>query len=145
MNRQETISVWSPELQDTVFQVNTNGVSWKSVGTNDDGESIGARPTGDSTSIEFSFPNATNLSENLINKLLDNENYQYGHGAIEHSYTVYDMKHDSVFTIGREGDTKIVIHAKETTKSGSIKDLYTQLRELLDAPIQVIKYTHEYE
>lgn len=144
MKRQETIAVWNPSLTDDVFQLDTEGVSWESIGTTTDGDSIGARPTGDAVSIEYSFPNAEMTAAELINALLNHDRFESGRGVIEHTYTVYDSEHESVFTIGPETDTKIVVHTKQPTTSSSLKALYTDIETTLNSPIQVIKYKHEY-
>lgn len=147
MQRSETISVWSPDLDDDVFTVDSDGHEWEAITTiNDDGEEehIGSRPTGSRVSFEFHFPTADNIAEDVLETVLEIESFKHSPTKMNGLYTVFDMKYDSAFDIGCESDEKIVVHTKRNTTADTIKTLYTEINTIIERRVRVIKYYYEY-
>lgn len=137
MDRRETIEVWNPDPDDDVFTVDTNGTSFEQL-TDEDGEYVGRRLTGDSVSFDFHFPTADVASEDLLEELLEIESFEYGSAIMDGQTVVYDLEHDSAFNIGCETETQIVVHTKANTTRPTIQKLYTELTSLLDVPVRVV-------
>lgn len=147
MQRQETVSVWSPELDDDVFIVDSDGHEWEAITTiTDDGEEkhIGSRPTGSRVTFEFHFPTADTDAEDVLETLLSADQIEHSQTKMNGQYTAFDMEYNSAFDTGCETNRKIVIHTKRNTTAETIQKLYTNITDLLDTRVRVIRYYYEY-
>lgn len=147
MQRQETLSVWSPELDDEVFTVESDGHQWEAITTiTDDGEEkhIGSRPTGSRVTFEFHFPTADTDAEPVLESLLSADGFKHSSTKMNGQYTVFDMEYNSAFDTGCETDRKIVVHTKRNATAETMRKIYTTLTGIVDTRVRVIRYYYEY-